>query len=260
MNVNIAPYISDIKKFAAKHSPEIMTAVGVIFMVGAVIVTGKNTPDAVEALERAKAKSELDKVEPKEIVKIAAKYYLPTVAMTVAGVGLITGASITNYKRNMALANACAFSEQALFNYKTAVAQSVTNAKQEEILAKEAENDISKHPSDEARIINTHHGDTLCHETITGQWFRSSMQYIQKVINETTQRMQEECCVSYNDFLYALGLDENEAGEALGWSVYKNQGVIKPHFSSILDEQGVPCLVLSFINNPTAQYRTEWYG
>lgn len=63
----------------------------------------------------------------------------------------------------------------------------------------------------------------------------------------------EEMYVTLNDFYYELGLDGTKMGDMLGWSIDK--GYIDLAFSSQLDANGTPCLVIDYQVAPVYDYQ-----
>ena len=48
---NVTKFVKDIKGVAVKHSPEILTAIGIVGMFGSVVSAVKETPKAVKLIE-----------------------------------------------------------------------------------------------------------------------------------------------------------------------------------------------------------------
>lgn len=56
-----------------------------------------------------------------------------------------------------------------------------------------------------------------------------------------------------NDFYYELGLDGTKMGDMLGWNI--DEGYIDLAFSSQLDANGTPCLVIDYQVAPVYDYQ-----
>lgn len=64
--------------------------------------------------------------------------------------------------------------------------------------------------------------------------------------------MRDEIYISLNDLYFELGLDNIKLGDELGWNIDK--GYIDINFSSQLDANGTPCLVLDYRVAPVYDY------
>ena len=119
MNSKINNFIKNTKCFLGKHSPEILTGIGIAGMVSSTVLAVKATPKALVLLEEARTNEDGtlgDKLTIVETVKVAWKPYVPAIAVGIASISCIIGASRVNYKRNAALATAYALSERTLIN------------------------------------------------------------------------------------------------------------------------------------------------
>ena len=95
-------------------------------------------------------------------------------------------------------------------------------------------------------------GDTLCYETISGQYFKSDVEAIRKAVNKINKQMLNENYVSLNDFYSAIGIKPRSIGEDLGWKI--DNGFVEVYFSTCLSENDEPCLVISYEKGPVYDY------
>lgn len=65
--------------------------------------------------------------------------------------------------------------------------------------------------------------------------------------------MLDETYISLNDFYYEIGLRNTSIGDDIGWNI--NEGFIDLYFSSQLDEENVPCIVLNYQLAPRYDYQ-----
>lgn len=256
MKLKMKPLMKTAKVFLTKHAPEILTGIGVVGMIATPIMAVKATPAALKAIEADSRKNHDDDPHAAtkgEMVKSAWRYYVPSVVTGGMSIACVVGASAVNLKRNAALATAYALSESALKEYKENVLGVVGEKKEEEIRDRIAGNCIKDNPVDDAMIIDTHEGNTLCLDSFTGRYFKSSIESLRKAANEVNRQMLYDDTASMNDFYDAIGLPTVDIGEELGWSVQK--GYIDLDFSTQLTRGGEPCLVVSHGNRPFAGFR-----
>lgn len=249
---NVMAALNSIKIAASKHSPEILTGLGIAGMITTTVLAVKATPKALVLIEGKKKELELypaDKLTPVETVKATWKCYIPATVTGIASVTCLIGASSVNSRRNAALATAYNLSTTALTEYKEKVIETIGEKKEQTVRDKVAEERIKKEPVNPSAIIVSGNGNTRCFDTITKRRFTSDIEAIKKIVNELNRRMiNGEDYISLNDFYYELGLDGSSIGDELGWNV--SDGLIELEFSAQLDTDGIPCIVIDYAIAP----------
>ncbi len=249
--------IKGLTRGLKRHSPEILTGIGIAGMIGAVVMAVKATPKAVELLENKKDELGVEKLSPVETVKTAWKCYIPTAVTGILGAACIIGASSVNHKRNAALAAAYGLAETAFKEYKDKVVEVIGEKKELTIKDEIAKDKIAENPVSEVEstaIVTTGYGDTLCYESLSGRYFYSDIEKIRAAINRTNKILLEESYVSLNEFYDELGLDHTVTGDMIGWTRYYSNDWIELHFSSQLTNNGTPCLVIGYETLPKSDY------
>ena len=233
-----------------KHSPEILTGLGIAGMVTTTILAVKATPKALDLIAKAEAEDECDGSLTKlDVVKVAWKPYIPAIVTGAASATCLIGAQSVNLRRNAALYSAYKISETALSEYKEKVVETIGEKKEQTIRDKVAKEKVEKKPASKSEIIVTQKGNTRCLDAAFGRRFTSDIDTIKKIVNELNARMVNgEMYISLNEFYNELGLSNTELGDSLGWNV--NDGLIDVEFSSQLDDDGVPCIVISYLVAP----------
>ena len=115
-----------------RHSPEILTGLGVAGFVTAMVLAVKATPKDRELIIHAEDEKE-DTLTLKETVKAAWKPYIPAVVTAVASAGCVIGAAKINNKRNAELATAYAISQAMVKRYQEKTAEIAGEEKAKEI-------------------------------------------------------------------------------------------------------------------------------
>ena len=267
---NVANFFKTVRIAMAKHSPEILTGIGVAGMVTTTILAVKSTPKALELIETEKRRqnhtrveeakkngevtcSQVTKLKPVEVVKLTWKCYAPAMVIGAASVGCIIGASSVNLRRNAALATAYKLSETALTEYREKVIETMGEKKEQYVREQVDKERVEKLPVSKNEVIITERGNTLCLDPISQRYFKSDIERIKRAENVLNKRMLHDMFgyVSLNDLYDELGLEHTMVGDDLGWNV---DTLLDIDFSSQIADDGTPCIVLNFQVAPKYNY------
>ena len=97
--------LKDVPKILKKHSPELLTGIGIAGMIFTTITAVKATPKALQLVDEREIK-EGKRLTNSEIIKTTWKCYVPAAVTGVCSIGCLIGASSVNARRNAALATA----------------------------------------------------------------------------------------------------------------------------------------------------------
>lgn len=199
-----------------KNSPLLLT-IGTVAGIGTVIfTTSKATLKTKADLDALKETGE--DVTKKDIAKVVAKDCWPvavsagtTVAMTVAN------HKITSDRIKTATA-AYEFTREAYDTYKSKVREKLGENADREVeteIVKDKVNDISPD-----QISDLGYGNVLFIESVTGQVFRTSVDYIRQCEKQFNQELKGSDWYSFNNWLRMLGLRpmDDSVGDYLGFS------------------------------------------
>lgn len=250
--LNISSIAKSVRTAMKKHSPEILTGIGIAGMITTTIMAVRATPKALILIEDKKEELDTDELTKMETVKAAWPCYIPSALVGTASVLCLIGASSTNLRRNAALATAYTLSETTLKEYQEKVVEAIGEKKEQGIREQVAKEKMIKNPVREV-ILTERGGNTICYDVISGRYFKSDRDTISRIVNNLNRRMRDEMYISLNDFYYELGLDSTKMGDDLGWNIDK--GYIEINFSSHLDANGTPCLVIDYQVAPVYDYR-----
>lgn len=248
MNQKITQIINDSKKFLGKHSPEILTGVGIIGMGCSIISAVKATPKAMMMVENKKNELNVNHLTPKETFLTIWRPYIPSAITFILSAGCIIGSNTINYKRNAALGAAYALSERTLIRYRDKVIDTLGERKEREIRDKIAQDDVNKNQPSQKQIIITAKGNTLCKDMISGRYFKSDIETIKQTINKLNRRLTYDHYISLNELYEELGLDDIKDGDLMGWNL--DNGLIEPSFNACITEEDEPCIVFDVDISP----------
>lgn len=245
----ITNFFKGAKKSVLKHSPEILTGIGVAGMITTTILAVRATPKVMNLIEEEKQELEKDKLTVAETVKVAWKPYIPAVVTGMSSVACIIGGCSVSTRRNAALATAYQISRNALADYKSKVIETIGEKKERTVRDKVAEEKIEQNPVSKTEVIIAGKENTLCFDAISGRYFKSNMDKIQKAVNDLNYRMiGGEMYISLNEFYAEIDLPEIKQGDELGWNI--NNGQIELNFSSQIADDGTPCIVVDYMVEP----------
>ena len=252
MNEKLTRVINSSKQYLSKHSPEILTGIGITGMITSTVLAVSATPKALNLIDIQKKKLKTDELTTLETIKAAWRPYVPAISLSIVSTACLIGASAVNAKRNAALATAYAISERTLVRYRDKVIETLGEKKEKEVRDKIAQEEVDNNKVSNSQIIVTSKGNTLCMDSLNGRYFKSDIDKINKAVNELNRQLTYQNYVSLNDFYYELGLDGIKNGSLLGWNL--DDGLIKIDFSSCLAEDGTPCLVIDYAVMPKYDY------
>lgn len=263
-------------KQVAKHSPEILTGMAVGGLVATVVLAVRATPRALKLLDTERwhqafidvvgdipreewqegvgTREQEHMVEdammdivlhPKTIIQIAWKPYLPAMIMGGATIACIIGAHTVSSRRMAALASVYSLTEMALTEYKDKVVETIGEKKEEKIRDEIAADRIKANPISEEQMKALPGEGQLCYDTLSSQYFYSSVEKIRQTINDFNERLLKEDYLGLNEMYYMLGLQEMPLASDLGWRV--DNGLVDIKFSAQLADDGhTACIVLDY--------------
>lgn len=265
----LTKFITNMRTAAVKHSPEILTGIGIAGMLTTTVLAVKATPKALQLIEEAeRAKYEelyehdeqtgREGLTPVETVKIAWKPYIPAIVTGTMSTVCLIGASTVSHRRNTALATAYQIATTTLNEYKEKVVETIGERKERTIHDKVAKDRVENKPPTEQSFIQTGGGNTRCYDMYSDRYFFSDIDRIKRAMNDLNFRMTNgsEYYISLNEFYDHIGLSHIPVGEQVGWIVDK--GMIDIHFSAqIYNDQ--PCIVIEHLVPPEYGFNKLYY-
>ena len=250
--LNFTKFVKNVHTEVLKHSPEILTGIGIAGMITTTVLAVKATPKALTLMKERKWDLEVEKLTPIETVKTTWKCYIPAAITGTVSIGCLIGASSVNARRNAALATAYKLSETALNEYRDKVIETIGEKKEQTIREKVDKDRVEKNPVSKSEVIITEKGNTLCYDSISGRYFKSDIEKIKRAVNELNRRMTYDVYVSLSEFYDELDLDHTLLSDDLGWSI--DDGLIDVSFSSQIADDGTPCIVINYAVAPRYDY------
>lgn len=222
------------------------------------------TPKAMILLEEKKAELGVEKLDAKTIVKTAGPVYIPTVVSMGLSTACTIGALKVKSQQNAALAAACTLSETALRTYQNKVVETIGAEKEQEIREAVALDKMAKSPEPEKiRMATPKCGSepddagynklVKCWESLSAQYFYTTQAQLERAVNGVNKQLLSDFRVTESDLFDYLGLEHGHNSDSLGWDTDTTME-IQTFYSSKLDDNGLPCLVLDYRTPP------KWLG
>ena len=240
-------YMIGVKKYITKHSPEILTGLGIASMITSTVLAVKATPKAVKLLQEQK-----HELTTLETVQTVWKEYIPAVSFGLGGVVCLVSSCYINNKKSAALATAYAISDTTFRTYRDKIVETIGEKKEKKIRDEIAQDSVNKTNNENRQIIVTPSGQTLCLDKISGRYFRSDLDTIRKAVNNLNKEMLSENYISLNRFYSVIGLDNIKDGDYIGWNI--DRGFIELDFDACITDTDEPCIVIDYNIMPRDDY------
>lgn len=242
------------------HSPTLLTSLGVAGVLSTAVLTARATAESVrrtdEYLEERGDEIYEDKVEfVKEMIILNWRSYIAPVSVGVVTATCIISANTISSRRNAALMSAFTLTETALRDYQSKTLETVGEKKELEIREAVSEEQMhrQKAPAGFFSEEGLEDGLERFHDTLTGRYFRSSVELVRKAQNDVnTEAINGMGGVSHNYFYEQLGLDPVDSGDILGWNTEHQIEVV---FLPSMTESGKPCISLQYREHPKSNFR-----
>lgn len=247
---------------AMENSPAILTAAGVTGTVTTAYLTGRASFKAADLLEDFYEEQRLLEDEPlipldfpfKTKAELVWKLYIPAVGVGATTITCITFANRLTTKRAAALAAAYSISERAFTEYKEKVVEKIGENKERAVRDEIAQDRIDRHPASKEVVI-IGNGEVLCYDSITGRYFQSSVNAIEKAQNELNADLVTNMYASLSEFYDYLGLPATTYSEEVGWNI-NNYLIVS--FSTCMSDDQRPCISMDFANHPIPGFKAMW--
>ena len=245
------PVVKNGMNFLMAKRPEILAGGAIVGLAATVYLSGKAGVQLHELkadynafLMSGTAQENLER-EKKLYIKDAAKIIVkPAIVTAFTGACIIGGAAIAHNQYG-ALMAAYMMSNDKLKAFETKATKMLGESSTNEIKAEIAQERVLANPitSTSGMVIDTGCGTTLCYDSLSGRYFKSSIEHIRRAQNDTNEEIIADWSVNLNTFYDFLGLNPIKLGENLGWNT---NNILRLSFDSALTPSGEPVLVLDY--------------
>lgn len=240
----IQDFIRKTNKYTHKHSPFIMTAIGVAGVATTAylsVTAGMKAARTIDSDESVGGTAGDMTTRIKERAALTWKFYIPPVTTGVVTIGAIAYANRLGAKRTAAAVSAYTITERAFAQYREKVVEQIGAHKEQVIRDDIARDEVGKQHSE--LIVLSGSGSVLCCDLYSGRYFMSDMESLRRAENEINAKIINELYVTLDEFYDLVGLRPIEHSSELGWN---SDELMKLDFSSVLSEDGKPCLAFNY--------------
>lgn len=182
---------------------------------------------------------------------MVAPVYLPTVVAGSATIASIIYLNNVGLKRTAAATALYAVSERAFDDYKEKVIEKFGDQQHVAVQDEVAQDQVTKNPPVDKEVIITGNGDVMCYDSITGRYFRSTVEKLRRSENELNKQILDEMYATLSDFYYLIGLPPTDYSDGVGWNTDKMMSL---NFSTTMAEDDTPCISILYNVLPTPEY------
>lgn len=255
----------------SNNASTILTSTGVAGTVTTAVLTARATFKASQTIGEREIESLLDQTPAEmsdqkefdsfvavvqelstlEKIRLVWPLYIPPTVTGITTIMAIIYAHKVDAKKIAALVAATSISEKALIEYKDKVTERLTKAQATKIQDEIAQNKVDGNPPPSNIVILE--GNVLCMDVLTGRYFESTREKIERAVNTTNHHILNHMGASVADFHDELGLDSTPYTQMVGWNT---DNLIDVHVGTATDPHGRPCLTIDFNYPPTAGFET----
>lgn len=231
------------KLFFKRNASTILTCVGGIGVVATAVVAVKDTPKAMQIIEK-KTEEKGEDLTTIEKIKVAGPVYIPAIAIGVSTLACIFGANALSKHSQASLVSAYALLDNSYKEYKKKVEElygegADARVKGEVVRDKYNETDVPR--EDEKQLF---------YDYFSERYFESTMEEVLKAEYELNRELHTKDYAYLNEFYDLLGLDHIQSGWDLGWST----GALLSHYwktwidfrhEKVEMEDGMECYIIT---------------
>ncbi len=248
--LHIASIARGAREFATHNSPAILTGVAIAGVATTAILAVRATKPALIDIQHAESERE-EPLTKSEVVKLCWKYYIPAAGVGVVTIACVIGAQSVNTRRHAALISAYTLSEKSFTELQDKVEETFGKNKAERVKDDIAQDNVNATPPvKEQVVVVTASADHLFRDGFSGQYFRSTVDRVDKAVNKINYDLNNNAHASLNDFYGYLEIANSDMGDDLGW---KSDVMLEAQRSVVMagDE---PCIVITLSHPPVANY------
>lgn len=232
-----------------QNAPVITTTLAIVSATATTVLAVNAGMSTRERLDAYKAEHEDEEIPTSVKIKQTWKIYIPTALMLASTVTSIVALHRVGLNREASALALYKVSEQAFSRYRNKVVEKLGEDSEKEVREAVAQDTINANPpSGDVVVVN---GEVLCCDIYSGRYFQSSMEDINRAVNDFNRKIIHENYASLTEFYELVGLEANGSSDDVGWMT---DALLEVSYSSVLTPDGRPCLAVDFRNSPVVDY------
>ena len=246
---------SNIGKLIQASSPTILTAVGVVGVVGTAVLVGKATfrtsANIQDLRDELTEENDDREITTKEIVTRNWKFYLPAVGVGSLTIAAIIASNRIHARRLAALAAGYAILSKDFDEYRDAAFEKLGIKKADELNKDLTQKKLDATPLPYGAVLPD--GKTWFCDMSTMRYFPSTMESVKAAMNHANYKLNNQGDFSLNNFYEELDLETTEViGDILGWSPGMKVDLV---FTPILTEAHGAVTAFKFTSGAAPKYK-----
>ena len=229
--------------FCKKHATKLLAGLAIGSEAAALYLTAKAAPVAKEKLDDLGE----DATKTEKFRTAAPVYAKAGAAAFVSFASIVVGCVYGEHEKAL-LAGACSIAQATAAKYQQELAKSSEGKDRVRKAEQEAcEEAMRQNPIETANIYATGKGDQLIFEPLSGRYFTSSWNEVEKAANLLNRRITGQMWQMVNEWYELIGLDAIGLGEKDGWNVDYPLDI--GSYAQKTND-GRSCLVITYYNRP----------
>ena len=232
-----------------RNAPVIATTVAIVSATATTVLAVNAGMSTRERLDAYKAEHKDEEIPTSAKIKQTWKIYIPTALMLASTITSIVALHRVGLNREASALALYKVSEQAFTRYRNKVVEKLGEDSDKEVRESVAQDTINANPPSNAVVVVN--GNVLCFDSYSGRYFESSMEDINRAVNDFNLKIIHENYASLTDFYDLVGLEANGSSDDVGWMT---EALLEVTYSSVLSPDNRPCLAVDFRNAPVVDY------
>lgn len=232
-----------------RNAPVIATTVAIVSATATTVLAVNAGMSTRERLDAYKAEHKDEEIPTSAKIKQTWKIYIPTALMLASTITSIVALHRVGLNREASALALYKVSEQAFTRYRNKVVEKLGEDSDKEVRESVAQDTINANPPSNAVVVVN--GNVLCFDSYSGRYFESSMEDINRAVNDFNLKIIHENYASLTDFYDLVGLEANGSSDDVGWMT---DALLEVTYSSVLSPDNRPCLAVDFRNAPVVDY------
>lgn len=234
-----------------KNSSTILTIIGSVGVGITAIMSARDTVKAIRSINYERGFHYDRELETKEIIKIAAPCYIPTVITGLSTILCVCGANKLNKDVQKSLAGAYMLLDRSYKEYRGSV---------KEVYGKDGDLSVVKNIADKKvdEIDSIEKDDDIFFDFTSLQFFTSKLSKLREAEKAANEIMRTHGYVSLGTMYYLMGKDSTEYDESVGWSIGAGKLYDYDHIELDVEEtigkDGQKYYVVDFMDTPTEDF------
>lgn len=232
LNLSVSQWLKIAGASIEKNKTGILTGIGIASETGAIIHGMWVSPRIRDEINIRKDELAVEKLPPKEILRIVWKPLLPTIALWGTGCYCLIKSNQISESKGAFAAAAASIAESTINDIKREAKEEKKEKVLNDLEDKAAVKNIQTIVIDESKFYDTGLGDDLILDPICQDGMKHKMSLVQQrilTLNQEYQQHKEEF-VNYDEFRTCLGFPPNNFAKCL-WFKFDERGPIEMSFA-----------------------------